>query len=397
MRDEQVKQLLQNFKTIRPDISWKKAHRELLLSQIGAQVTEPLSRQDRFKRGFNFSFAILREISPQFIFRPVGAFALAILLIIGGSVAKVSASNSLPGDVFYSVKIAGEKAQLQLSNSPEDTARLEIEFVGRRIDELGRLLQKKTENGYTEELVKKTMERAEESISHAKESLGNFQKEETNALLAKNIESKTREYEKSLNKAIVSLPKELTTQALKEKVNQTLRTVVETQVVALQTLVTTPGNDTVVTKEELNTLFVERLNTINEKIIQEETTLLDVKKNFSVEIAEKETSKNDLEKIESSLLEVKDLYSLASSTLKEGQDIIKLVEIFSEESQLIVELQKNLLVFKENLVQGSHTSQEENGNTKANISEETVSQESGVIPKEENVASPETINLNEKL
>lgn len=78
-------------------------------------------------------------VSVQFISKPIVAGAAAFVLLAGGWLSSVNAaSQSLPGDRLYGLKIASEQLQLKLA-SKEHKAVLHTEFATRRFDEVSQL------------------------------------------------------------------------------------------------------------------------------------------------------------------------------------------------------------------------------------------------------------------
>jgi len=67
--------------------------------------------------------------------RPMAAAAGAAGLVLSGWVTTVSAGNSLPGDVLYPMKLAGERVQIRLAGTPKDRVRLHAAFAERRMQE----------------------------------------------------------------------------------------------------------------------------------------------------------------------------------------------------------------------------------------------------------------------
>lgn len=85
--------------------------------------------------GLRGGAAYYRWMFGQFISKPVVAGAMAFVLIMGGWMTSVNAaSSSLPGDALYSLKLATERARIQLASS-EHRAILHTEFAQRRYEE----------------------------------------------------------------------------------------------------------------------------------------------------------------------------------------------------------------------------------------------------------------------
>ena len=81
-------------------------------------------------------FAYYREVFTKAVSVPVTVIASFFVLVFGGWMTTVNAaSNSLPGDTLYTVKILTERAQLQFA-SGERRAVLHTEFAQRRFQEV---------------------------------------------------------------------------------------------------------------------------------------------------------------------------------------------------------------------------------------------------------------------
>ncbi len=101
----------------------------------------------------NTVLAALEPAKPTIADRLYGVFALlgkpapllvrslAILVVIAGLVgsATVASADSLPDDLLYSVKLAGEQLRLAVAVSPEDHASVELSIAEHRLDEAERL------------------------------------------------------------------------------------------------------------------------------------------------------------------------------------------------------------------------------------------------------------------
>ena len=77
---------------------------------------------------------ILHEARHVFL-RPVAAVGAAFGLVLGGWITTVSASNSRPGDILYPVKLASERFQLSLADSPGERVTLDTQFAEQRLQE----------------------------------------------------------------------------------------------------------------------------------------------------------------------------------------------------------------------------------------------------------------------
>lgn len=81
------------------------------------------------------------------LLRPALAVFLVFAVFAGSSLwALTAAKASLPGDVLYPVKINVEKAQVNLLLSEEKKIALEMNFAGKRLDEINQILSQNQED-----------------------------------------------------------------------------------------------------------------------------------------------------------------------------------------------------------------------------------------------------------
>lgn len=72
--------------------------------------------------------------------KPVAVAMTAIVFVAGGVLTAANASfSSMPGDLMYPVKLAVEEVQLTLAATSEQRAKLQVEFAGRRLEEMTEL------------------------------------------------------------------------------------------------------------------------------------------------------------------------------------------------------------------------------------------------------------------
>ncbi len=69
--------------------------------------------------------------------KPLAVGFAVFLLLLGGWTSATNVSlNALPGDQHYPLKLSLEKAQMLLAFSPEQKAKLQVEFASRRLEEM---------------------------------------------------------------------------------------------------------------------------------------------------------------------------------------------------------------------------------------------------------------------
>jgi hypothetical protein len=211
-----------SLKEVKPRLDWVKSNRDILLSQIKAQQIF------KIKKNSLSGGEIFRSFIPNFIWfkklalvaiRPVGSIILIGVLALGGGVFTVNASfNSLPGDALYPIKLTAEKVQLTLNTDERAKLAMEIEFAGRRIEELNRVNAGQDKG--KEENIKIPLEAFAEEISNINarlESLNQGGEVEEVVRLANLVDDKTEDYTNLLLTQKGEVP-----QAVKENVKDAI-------------------------------------------------------------------------------------------------------------------------------------------------------------------------------
>ncbi len=120
---------------IKPDTAWVHATRQTLLMQV--RNTLPARGMTGVERMRAIATQLKRYHLSQSVRKPVLAISSSVLLALGGSLMSVSASeHALPGDFFYSLKLATEQARLVLVSDNEEKLKLKTKFTDRRVNEL---------------------------------------------------------------------------------------------------------------------------------------------------------------------------------------------------------------------------------------------------------------------
>ncbi len=162
--DECLKEHAEYAEELRPLLSLAKSITELPKPEPNTEAVEAtiqrataLAHKQKAVKRFSF-----REI---FVLRPVAVRVFAaILLVLALAVTTVSLSaNSLPGDMFYPVKIAAERVQLFLTIDDKGKARLHAIFAVERTDEFESLLEPGVE--ISEELLERMLRETDLAIA----------------------------------------------------------------------------------------------------------------------------------------------------------------------------------------------------------------------------------------
>ncbi len=172
-----------------PDAAWVSHTRETLLMQV--RNTLPPARpslREQF-HGVTQLFAELHVGS--FLRKPVMAVMFLVACMTGGSLFSVSAAEqSLPGDLFYGLKLVTEQARLALTSTMDEKLKLKTEFTERRVTELQRSV---ADEAYREQ-VPQVAEMLKRDLGTLKEQLSNVTQQSSSAKIveaAKLLDEKT--------------------------------------------------------------------------------------------------------------------------------------------------------------------------------------------------------------
>jgi hypothetical protein len=139
MQDKEITTLLKSLKTdtsLSPDFSdrcWNELSAAFVLEQEAEKETYTAREYLDY-----FIFSAVKATA-----KPVMVALTLVLFVMGGSFSAASTSfGSVPGDLMYPVKLTMERAQLAVASSAQQRAKLQVEFAGRRLDELVELSAK---------------------------------------------------------------------------------------------------------------------------------------------------------------------------------------------------------------------------------------------------------------
>lgn len=226
------------------DAAWARLSSEIGMDAKLERATYSIG--DHFEYlNYQFSHVLLKPMSVGFA---------AVLLVFGSWVATVNASfDSVPGDVLYPVKLATERAQITMSTSGEQRAKLHAEFAGRRLDEVNAITSSDAEG--KDEKVQIAVDGFKEQIASVNDELMDIQAsnpEEAGAL-AVIVDQKTDELEATISQS--------------EPAAAALDTAKESNALAIDAIVTSnEANDQPNTSEALQQNFQTEVNDLNSRI-----------------------------------------------------------------------------------------------------------------------------------
>ncbi len=181
---EQLKNLKKEEGLYQADPSWVANNKKALFSRIentgAVEQKETKSHQNYFTyfvRSFSSSQLSLAA-------RPVLTLFLVVAMTGGGWMASVSAANSLPGDLLYSVKRAVENVQMAVASS-EKKPSIHLSLARKRSEEVGKVLKKNKPKA--KELVKKSLKDMRENLESATEGVKETQEKTTKVKVVKEM------------------------------------------------------------------------------------------------------------------------------------------------------------------------------------------------------------------
>lgn len=357
MTNKEILKKLKLINQINPDQRWVSKNRSDLLLQI--KEDRSVSHEKTWSKitgwlELNFGFLLNIMIPHRFI----DAFGRPVIISLVGAMILVStmstigmAQNTMPGDILYPIKIVGENIQLSLTPTVEGKARIEMEFAGRRIEELNKLAAaNKLSVSKFEEKVKKITDKLEKNINTVNIHLARLDesgKAEDVLKVAKDIDKRVIEYTVALNKINKISPS-------KVKITEALTRVEEVSDKALEVIVTKH-------KDVKNGISdVEIADKLNNKIVMAtiETGISDNAEIQNEEVSQAFQDARDL-------IEVGD-FAAALSKITEGKDIIKELRAKMESEEEITE---------DNTESGTTEEEKENSDSEDNDNEGDITKE----------------------
>jgi len=248
-----------------PREAWVRDTRAVLMEKAVEHIANMPAKGAEVRQ---LRFALDVSASWQRMMRPALATAAIVALLFGGSIATVSASyGSLPGDTLYPVKIFTEGAQLSFTAGRENKTKMRMDFAGRRLDEVAKLVE--TTRPEKEKRIVEAVSRFKNDIAAVNKDLDSIkqQKDTKKAVeVAKDVDRKAEEYGEAIKKAINKVPADS-----KQDVKKAKAVVEEVGVKAVEVLVEKhmSGETTDVTEEEI-------IEKINKKIQQAEESIAEV-------------------------------------------------------------------------------------------------------------------------
>lgn len=186
--------------------------------------------------------------------KPVMASAAFVVLLFTGWIGATNASfDSLPGDRLYPVKLSMEKLQLAAALDGEQRARLELEFTGRRLNEMVELTAE--HNLANPVRVRIAVDNFKDTVS----SISNELTTDSSTTLAKAVGRKTQVYRSAVKSSTKDVPKEVA-----DQVAEVTDLIDTTEDQAVEVIITAHENqDDAETAAELKLTFEQQIAAID--------------------------------------------------------------------------------------------------------------------------------------
>jgi hypothetical protein len=254
--------MLTELKTVEPASSWVNAERARLLEQIGGMNVARVS----FFEWLRMAVRSLIPTSARSMLRgPIAAALSGLGLIVGGSMASVSASEqSVPGDLLFPIKIVSEQTRLALTTDKKEKFRLKGEFVNRRVEEIKKIASTNVEK--KPERLKEATEILRRDLDTVKNQLTDVSggKPAERVEVAKIVDKTSSEVVAGLKIAKASLPSEI-----RPQVAEVEAVAVNTSVKAVNAILdaqTDEESKKLVTKEELIQSISQKVEGVSEHL-----------------------------------------------------------------------------------------------------------------------------------
>ncbi len=260
MTDKELIKKIKQLEQIQPSAEWLGLTRQKLISGV---ILSDDPQEQVLKSKFGF-FNRLRGLELQ----PV-ALALCLLLIfMGGPWLLVEAAQySLPGEALYSVKKISEQFQARVA-SDKTKAQLQVEFAGRRLEELTKISEDSFSPEEKDEKVREVVDNLKDNLAGASVYAAKIDKEKAMA-----VAEKTEKIKEGLNKTREEASAELENdldeaeKAIEEINNQVLTVLTgQGQETTEGTATTTPVEETIIILEELES---DDITTTTEEVVSQ--------------------------------------------------------------------------------------------------------------------------------
>ena len=155
---------------------------------------------------------------PVVFFRSVPALALisALFLAASGTGITFASQNALPGEALYPAKLAIEKIMVAAAGNVEKKTELRLEYAGRRLDEVEKIVEQKNEVGEKE--VAAVLEDYEKKLDDAQKAARIERPDAPKAVSA--VQESAKVYEKNIAELISRAEDKKINEKVKERLER---------------------------------------------------------------------------------------------------------------------------------------------------------------------------------
>lgn len=268
MKNRDIINKLQSLQSLRaggdPNPVWQREVRDTLVS-MAAHDLERAPRTSPFAAQFSFARILMPYRMSHYVLRPVFVSVIVLGVAFGGFATSVSASyKSLPGDILYGVKLAAEGAQVRLAGDAQAKVELTVEFAGRRVTEVTKIIERPASAQKKVEQVKVAVKKMKDDLASVQKQIRELNDEtpEKVAEVAKLVDRKTEELHNTLSKTAEKAPGDV-----QGAVNEAKDATVDAGVAAVAAIVKAHegGKDTISTadvKEQMS----DKITSLEQKV-----------------------------------------------------------------------------------------------------------------------------------
>lgn len=322
MKNREIINKLQSLQSLRAggdaNPVWQREIRDTLV-KLAAHDLERAPRINPFAAQFSFARILMPYRMSHYVLRPVFVSVLVLGVALGGFATSVSASyQSLPGDILYGVKLATEGAQVKLAGDAQAKVELTVEFAGRRVTEMTKIIERPAPAQKKVEQVKVAVKQMKDDLATVQKQITELKTDQPEKVVevAKLVDRKTEELHHTLSKTAEKAPGDMQG-AVKEAKDATVDAGVAAVVAIVQAH--EGGKDTISTadvKEQMS----DKITSLEEKVDG-------VEKSADGGITEKTIQAKEALGEAKELLAADNLDGALSKVI-EGKDIAKEAEAF---------------------------------------------------------------------
>lgn len=201
MRKKDIVENLQLMHGLRlggePSPAWVAETRDVLLARVAADAAA--AGEPKRSIGQVFGIVGFKDVFGA-AFRYGGVLAATVILVLGSGIVGASAMyDSVPGDTLYPLKRATERAQVALTLSADARAKLQVDLMGRRVDEIAKIADQSGDDSQAGRMAMAVSELRQEATNVESEMTSLKKDSPSSAVeLAKYIDKKADQYHVAL-------------------------------------------------------------------------------------------------------------------------------------------------------------------------------------------------------